>query len=343
MLHHFNPFSHSVLLAPLGALVSEFHIGVPIFFVLSGFLITLRYASHDLSQPREWVRYMRNRFARVYPIYLLLTLLTYAVFWQNGTFFLRDILLSLTLTHAFFDVSKYIGIAQSWSLTVEECFYLTAPLAFWLLRRHPKSLWLQPFILLAVGSTLVLVFAPHYARFTGFFGSFRFMLLFTFLGRCLEFYAGMQLARWYQQGRLHHYRTPALLTGLGLVIIGAVVCGMVLVKGGYTYGQEHPFGIALNNVVLPGGIMLLFAGLLTEKTWLRYLLSTRLFQLLGKSSYVFYLIHMGVLHDLLATHLTGNAVLLFVLLTIVAIGIHLGVEEPLNRWLRPHAVSRIPS
>lgn len=83
--------------------------------------------------------------------------------------------------------------------------------------------------------------------------------------------------------------------------------------------------------------------MLTEKTWLRYLLSTRLFQLLGKSSYVFYLIHMGVLHNLLAAHLTGNVALLFVLLNVVAIGIHLGIEEPLNRWLRPQAVSRISS
>lgn len=336
-LHHFNPFSGSGTLAPFKALISEFHIGVPVFFVLSGFLITLRYATHDLTQPRQWLRYVRNRFARVYPIYLLLTLLTYAVFWQRGTFLLRDLLLSLTLTQTFFDASKYVGIAQAWSLTVEECFYLLAPLAFWLLRRQPKLLWLQPFVLLALGSVLVLIFAPHYVRFTGFFGSFRFMLLFTFLGRGMEFYAGMQLARWYQQGRLRRYRIRSLLTGLGLAVMGAVVCGMVLVKGGYTYGQEHPFGIVLNNVVLPGGILLLFAGLLTERTWLRWLLSTRPLQLLGKSSYVFYLIHLGVLHDFLAARLTTNNALLFVMLNVLAVGIHLGIEEPLNRWLRPRS------
>lgn len=335
MLHHFNPFQSSGQLVALSALVNEFHIGVPIFFVLSGFLITLRYATHDLTQPRQWVRYMRNRFARVYPVYLLLTLLTYAVFWQQGTFSWRDILLSVTLTHAFFDASKYVGIAQAWSLTVEECFYLLAPLAFWLLRRRPASLWVQPLALLAFGSLLVVVFAPHYARFNGFFGSFRFMLLFTFFGRCVEFYAGMQLARWYQQGRLRRYPVSGLLTGLGLLIIGAVACGLVLIKGGYTYGQEHPFGIALNNVVLPGGIMLLFAGLLTERTWVSWLLSTRLLQVLGKSSYVFYLIHMGVLHDFLAARLTTSNALLFLVLNAVALGIHLGIEEPLNRWLRP--------
>lgn len=334
-LHHFNPFQGSVQLVALSALVSEFHIGVPVFFVLSGFLITLRYATHDLTQPRQWLRYMRNRFARVYPIYLLLTLLTYAAFWRQGTFVLRDFLLSLTLTQTFFDTAKYAGVAQAWSLTVEECFYLLAPAAFWLLRRQPRSLWWQPFVLLAVGSVLVVVFTPHYVHFSGFFGSFRFMLLFTFLGRCMEFYAGMQLAHWYRKGRLRRYRLPGLLTGLGLAVIGAVTCGMVLIKGGYTYGQEHPFGIALNNVALPGGIMLLFAGLLTEQTWLRWLLSTRLLQVLGKSSYVFYLIHLGVLHDFLAARLTSNSALLFVLLNALAIGIHLGVEEPLNRWLRP--------
>ncbi|RSK42219.1 acyltransferase family protein [Hymenobacter perfusus] len=337
-LHHFNPFAGNAALVPFSALVREFHIGVPVFFVLSGFLITLRYSTHALTQPSQWLRYMRNRFARIYPVYFLLTLLTYLVFWQRGIFFLRDIVLSLSITQSFFDGSKYAGIAQAWSLTVEECFYLAAPLAFWQLRRRAVLLWWQPFVLLAVGSCLVLACAPHYSRFTGFFGSFRFMLLFTFPGRCFEFYAGMQLAFWYQQGRLRRYRVRGLLTATGLAVMAAVVCGMVIIKGGYTYGREHPLGVALNNVVLPGGILLFFAGLLTENTWVRRLLSTHLLQILGKSSYVFYLIHMGVVHDWLAQSITSNNMVLFLLLNAVAVALHYGLEEPLNRWLRPRPV-----
>ncbi|WP_170172700.1 acyltransferase family protein [Hymenobacter rigui] len=334
-LHHFNPFQHSAALAPLANLVLEFHVGVPVFFVLSGFLITLRYSTAPLTQPRYWLRYMRNRVARIYPVYFLLTLITYAVFWHNGLFYPLELVQSLTLTQAFFDSTKYIGIAQSWSLTVEECFYLVAPLVFWLLRKRTVTLWVQPFVLLMAGCLLVLVCAPFYTPLRGFFGSWKFMLLFTLPGRCFEFYAGIQLALLYQRGQLRRFRFGATWTLLGLSVMLACVGGMVFIKGGYTYGQEHPAGVMLNNVALPGGILLFFAGLLTEETWLRRLLSTRLLQVLGRSSYVFYLIHMGVLHDWLSAHITPNTGILFLMLNLLAILLHYGVEEPLNRWLRP--------
>lgn len=344
-LHHFNPFAGSPKLAFLTALVTEFHVGVPVFFVLSGFLITLRYSATPLTSPGQWWRYMRNRFARIYPVYFLLTLLTYAVFWQQGRFYLRELVQSVTLTQSFFDVTKYIGIAQSWSLTVEECFYLAAPLAFWLIRRRLVPLWVQPFGLLAIGGVLVLLCGPLYPQLLGFFGTARFMLLFTFAGRCFEFYAGMQLALLYQRGQLRPPRIAGAFTATGLGLMAACVVGMAGIKGSYDYGQEHPLGIVLNNVVLPGGIMLFFAGLLTEATRVRRLLSSTLLQILGKSSYVFYLIHMGVLHDWLTGHVTANTAAVFLLLNALAVAGHYGFEEPINRWLRaspPHFPSPAP-
>nr|WP_262890933.1 acyltransferase [Hymenobacter luteus] len=336
-LHHFNPFRHNPEWPRLHAWVLEFHIGVPVFFVLSGFLITLRYG----QQPVPWRRYMGRRLARIYPLYFLLCLATYYAFWRANHFLPHHFFFSLTLTQAFFSDAKYAGIAQAWTLTVEESFYLLAPIAFWLLRRR-VPLWVQPFALLGVGLLLVLMLSPVGAHTYGFLGSFRLMLLFSIFGRGFEFYAGMQLARWYQQGRLRRYQQPAFLTLLGSGLIIAALSGMVWTKGGYTYGQEHAFGVALNNVVLPGGIIMLFAGLLTEPTWLRYLLSTRIFQILGKSSYAFYLIHLGSVRDWLALHLTPHNGLLFIVLNLLAIGLHYVIEEPLNRWLRP-AVATVRS
>ncbi len=49
----------------------------------------------------------------------------------------------------------------------------------------------------------------------------------------------------------------------------------------------------ISNFVLPVfGVSLLFWGFLTEETLLRKLLSTKLFQVVGRSSYAFYLIHL---------------------------------------------------
>jgi peptidoglycan/LPS O-acetylase OafA/YrhL len=121
--------------------------------------------------------------------------------------------------------------------------------------------------------------------------------------------------------------------------MGATVAGMVLVKGSYDYGQESPFGVMLNNVVLPGAIMLLFAGLLTEPTGFRRFLSTPLLQLLGKSSYAFYLVHVGFFQELLRDHLaTGNGMadllLAFVVLNALALALYYLVEQPLNQFIR---------
>ncbi|WP_324671591.1 acyltransferase [Hymenobacter sp. GOD-10R] len=331
-LHHFNPFQSEGAPQLLQRIVLEFHIGVSIFFVLSGFLITLRYYGSEQWTWSWWGPYLRNRFARIYPMYFLLTCAFFLLRFQTeGVFVFRTWLFNVLFLRGFFDEMKFSGIAQGWTLTVEECFYLFAPVAFMLLRKRIK-LWVQPFLLLAVGCLLVLTVGQLHHH--GLFGNFKFVLLYTFFGRCFEFYAGMQLAFWYRQDRIRRYSFPGLLTSLGLVVMAAALGGMVWTKGGYSYGQEHPFGAALNNVVLPGGIVTFFAGLLTEPTWLRRFFASSPLQLLGKSSYVFYLIHMGFIQKWLATNWTENSGKLFVILNILAIVLYYAVEQPLNRLLR---------
>ncbi|RAK65114.1 acyltransferase family protein [Hymenobacter edaphi] len=328
-LHHQNPFPAGTW--PNDAL-REFHVGVPLFFVLSGFLITLRYFGAEQWTGRWWRRYLRNRVARIYPMFFLLTTLTYAVvFLEKGPSVFRSWLLNVTFLSGFFDDYKYTGIQQGWTLTVEECFYLVAPLAFALLRRRPRLLWLLPLALL--GGGVVLVNTLGRLEHHGLFGNYLFMLLFTFFGRAVEFFAGVQLALWYRRGLLRPAR--GLLTAAGLLLLAAVVAALAAVRGpADEFGQETPWGVVLNNAVLPGGILLLYAGLLTERTWLSRLLGTRPLQVLGKSSYVFYLIHVGVLQQWLKHHVSASAGLGFVLLNLLAIGLYYLVEQPLNRWLR---------
>ncbi|RTQ46539.1 acyltransferase [Hymenobacter gummosus] len=334
-LHHFNPFAEGPGLGGfLHNLLLEFHVGVPVFFVLSGFLICLRYYGTEQWTGRWWGRYLRNRVARIYPMFLLLTTLTFAPAWlAHAPDTTRLWLLNVTFLRGFFDAHKYSGIPQGWTLTVEECFYLWAPVAFGLLRRRPRLLWLQPLGLLALGCALVLGLGP--LAYEGLFGSFRFMLLYTFFGRAVEFYAGMQLALWYRRGLLRAPRGPrGLYTAAGLGLLLAAVLALVAVRGQYPYGQEAPAGIALNNVALPAGIVLLFAGLLTEATWLRALLASAPLQLLGRSSYVFYLIHFGTIKGWLRDYVTASPAGQFVLLNVLAIGLYYLVEQPLNRLLR---------
>jgi peptidoglycan/LPS O-acetylase OafA/YrhL len=81
--HHLNPLATRGAGWPVLEWARHFlqqcHIGVPIFFVLSGFLLTHRYA--DTVVPRwAWAKaYLQNRFARIYPLYAILTAITLEV------------------------------------------------------------------------------------------------------------------------------------------------------------------------------------------------------------------------------------------------------------------------
>jgi peptidoglycan/LPS O-acetylase OafA/YrhL len=58
------------------------HMGVAMFFVVSGFCIHL---SHARSNSRSWVEFSRRRFFRIYPPYLL-SLLVFYFMWPFRTY-----------------------------------------------------------------------------------------------------------------------------------------------------------------------------------------------------------------------------------------------------------------
>ena len=93
-----------------------------------------------------------------------------------------------------------------------------------------------------------------------------------------------------------------------------------------------------NNLLFPFPIVALYYGLATENSWLRRVLGSRAFVLLGRSSYVFYLIHDPVIHYLGKPYLGGRfynlyVVIMLVIVILVSVGIYLFYEAPLNKLL----------
>jgi peptidoglycan/LPS O-acetylase OafA/YrhL len=91
--------------------------------------------------------------------------------------------------------------------------------------------------------------------------------------------------------------------------------------------------IFLNNVVLVPGLCLVLYGLIHEPSRLRSALESPLFTVLGKASYAFYLIHLGILDRLLALHVTTSLTLRFIITNVLAIALYKGIEQPLHRKL----------
>ena len=311
----------------------ELHIGVTLFFVLSGFMITWRYDRRGPERESFLRGYFVNRFARIYPLYFFLVVPTMLL---GGARSLRAWIMNLTLFTSF-----EAGIPQAWSLRVEECFYLAAPLVFLLWRRHPA-------LPLPIAAAVLLALYPA-ARLPWTFdviGPPRYLLLYSFFGRFFEFYVGIWLAK--KVSRSKSSSAPRggfpLFTLGGIAGIAAVVVALaalrVTPRGTYEYGLFHPAGIVLNNLVLPLFIAAFYWGLIREKSLLRAALSTGVADLLGRSSYAFYLVHVGLLANASAYVLgiwpivESRVGVRFVYVTLLSIALYFAVEHPANWFLR---------
>ena len=343
---HFRPLGTPEL---VGRVATTFFITLSMFFVLSGFAIAHRY-QHSVRLTKGWWRaYFWHRAARIYPSYLLLNTAALArVYWPIPTGKLANslllIFLSETMLRGFSNTLKYVGVPPGWSLTPEECFYVSLP--FLLL------LWQRRGLLGAVGFALAMLFmglgltalCQGRPALHGFFGTYHHLFGFTFFGRVLEFMLGVGLAHWWGGRPSGQDAGPPWRTLGGGLAIGLTIAALAYIDSPQTPydGNLYPSTIFLNIVVFPLSMTLLLAGLLAERSWLRTWLATPWMDAAGKRSYFFYLLHVGVLsvwwHDTFGwgRHIFGQ-------LLATALLAELGYrffERPVHRWLLARTVGR---
>lgn len=184
------------LLGVASRLLSTTWAGVDLFFVLSGFLITgiLR---QTRARPDFYARFYVRRAARIFPIYLAVMALATAAAWHAGEPWPPAWMLALLVQNFWMVAHSALGpeaLAVTWSLAIEEQFYLLFPAvvrrattraltvglcaavvgapALRMVARHVSVGWVAPFVLmpcradaLAIGALLSLaVEAGHLPR-----------------------------------------------------------------------------------------------------------------------------------------------------------------------------------
>lgn len=311
--------------------------GVSLFFVLSGFLIHRNYVQQITDINFSFLKnYFFNRFARIYPMYFLILMVAMQSFPGVDIYFW---FMQLSLFKGFFNDFKFSVVSTSWSLTVEECFYLFFPILA--ISRNRKisyllilaAIYMIGFGLLQLGTNFI---------DSGFFAPFSFVSLYTFFGRALEFILGMWASELVLNNKLRQFSRP-LYTYAG--VFGSIITLLILAFIGWKHKtNDFDFqivamftteGFLVHQFVLPLVFTLLVIGLSVENSILEKIFSTKFCQLLGKSSYVFYLLQGGTFYLYYRKfNPYAENTEIFLTMCLTSILMFLLLEDPLNRLIR---------
>lgn len=340
VLYHFNPQGQSRLVE---IVCGQGHVGVTVFFVLSGFLITVRYYP-EIERGEHRIReYFVRRAARILPLYYFVLTLSHLMTKGSpplGTEHLAE----WTLTQALFGSSlASLTVLTSWSLTLEECFYASAPLVFLGLAHLSRRLGrvAGPAMGLAgvvaglglVGAVILQFAVPLAAADLNFLADPLLLRSFTIFGRYFDFALGTAAGLLFLAGKVEAvwraprgglYSTLLALAGGGLLFAAQA---LMLLEAADPNAQWR-----WNHLAAVGSAALVLA-LTCGHAPLSRVLSAAVLVYLGRTSYALYLIQTGPLgHDLIFWLLPGgdgvHLVALYLGLTAVSALLFELVEEP---------------
>ena len=274
IIAHWVPQTHFLNKTPNGA------IGVNIFFVLSGFLISKILLDHrnkaeQLDVPKSKVvkNFYIRRILRIFPIYYLTIFLLLIFHEHTDTNIKSAFLYFLTYTSNFyfFQLQRWDGmISHLWTLAVEEQFYLIWPWLMLLVNKKYLLHVILGFILTGVVSQWLLM-------------DVNMSVILTFT--CFDaFGLGALLAWQMTYGRKYLGR---LYTGLS---IAAIVSILLFFFGLITTILIFPLRTIVSIIAL-WLIAYIVLNQQNDKLKINMLLNNRILIFLGKISYGLYLYH----------------------------------------------------
>jgi peptidoglycan/LPS O-acetylase OafA/YrhL len=304
--------------------------GVEIFFVLSGFVLAPQLQiCYEMDRGTIYWRFLVRRWMRTVPPYLFaLILFTLAFDYFISDDFVRYVLFLQNLTgvavaNDFFQIS--------WSLSVEEWFYIAFPLTIALASRLPRRL--RPSLL-----QLAILFIAAFLIHRTFFGDFtdwgpqvRRVVVFRLdsigLG-VLLYLIGQRVGRF----------TPAFSFVFTALALAAAARVMYVIMAGDGTLPKHLFFFAAS--ALGAGFIMLAVSL--EPQLRKVKAAVIVADYLGKISYSTYLFHLLVIFSLgrftAGMDLPARFAIFLALLAVVATSFYYLVEEPILRHrpsLRP--------
>ena len=258
--------------------------GVDLFFVLSGFLITylLLLEKENNFGRIDILKFYLRRVFRIWPLYYLIMFISFVVIPLLSNFYFFDNNMSLLNSihnpdnYSFNTIALYlcflpqfanvvIGASQSWSIGVEEQFYLIMPI---MLSFFSKKAFFG-FILLLLSIYFIPIYEIHqwFYAVTKFF---RFMIIGVIGGYLYSY--NLKTISNLTKSKYPYFLIVILIISLSFFIV---------------------FENNLNRYVL--GVLFLFLILFTVNSSNKLVFKNKLMSYLGKLSYGIYMYHTFVL------------------------------------------------
>jgi|TARA_R110002073_G_scaffold129760_1_gene276131 peptidoglycan/LPS O-acetylase OafA/YrhL len=268
------------------------YLGVDIFFVISGYLITtLLMTELDRTGQLSILNFYERRVRRLLPALLVVMLASLPFAWrfllpEQLIDFSKSLVYSLLFASNFYwdhslqqygaESALYKPFLHTWSLAVEEQYYIVFPLLLFCIYKWGRA---QLVTILSLGILVSLVYAQW---MTGRDQSFSFYMMPT---RLWELLAGSMCALFLLDGR---FRGSDSLPGKLMPSVG-----LLLILGSFLSFQldgHHPGFITVIPVL---GTVLIIA-FRRERDWVTRALSFPLMVYLGLLSYSLYLWHYPI-------------------------------------------------
>lgn len=264
-------------------------IGVDVFFVISGYLITYTIYNELLNQTFTFKNFYLRRIRRIFPVLFFMIVITlgissYVLFADNfetagrsalhSFISTNNIFLYTNQTNYFTENSEFNPFTHTWSLSIEEQFYFIWPIILLLFVKFLNTKYLKPIIyLFFIGFFIV---SEYYAYTDKNFSYFMLPARFFELG------IGAILAIHWDNLKQISSKIAHLFSLLGIV--------MILVPAFLLNGNSIFPG---HNALIPclGTVLLIISGKSEQKGIINQILSTKLFVKIGLISYSLYLWH----------------------------------------------------
>ena len=311
------------------------YIGVDVFFVISGFLISQILLTEIEATGRiDFLKFYARRARRILPALFAVVFVTipfayYLLLPSELLDFANSIGSSLLFgsnIYFYFTAAQYgepntllKPFLHTWSLSVEEQFYIGFPLLLLITRRYFKSRFLPCVLLVASLSFVLCVVTVRYDQQQAFYSP---------LTRAWELLAGTLLA--YHEVRRGRPRPRPLLAAAGLLL----VLGSLIL---FRKDTVHP-GLVTVIPVIGTCLVLAFAG---HQDAVGRLLASRPAALTGLVSYSLYLWHYPVFAFLRLTSLNfnnGDRFLAIAATVLVAVVSFIVIEKPLRHSRKSRAL-----